>query len=126
MTNPQTETLDACPVCGAKEKQFLFTNTDRLHGIPGEFGLNRCLSCSVFYLSPRPTLETISRYYPTDYGPHQAHEQTVAQSEAMRGSRNILRNTILYEIDHYKNYENKPRIKSAIIAKTIAYLSFPL
>jgi len=30
------EVLSACPVCGSKEKKFLFTNTDRMHGIPRE------------------------------------------------------------------------------------------
>ena len=126
MITPETETLEACPVCGSKEKKFLFTNTDRLHGIPGEFGLNQCLGCSVFYLSPRPTLETLPRYYPDDYYAHKIKENGFSQSDMMRRSRDFLRNTILYEVYHYKNYSSKPRIRPSLLAKPIAYLSVPL
>ncbi|MCL4479013.1 MAG: class I SAM-dependent methyltransferase [Deltaproteobacteria bacterium] len=126
MTIPETETLDACPNCGSKEKRFLFTNTDRLHGIPGEFGLNRCMNCAAVYLSPRPTIEALPRYYPDDYGPHQTSEQAFTQSETMRGSMDFHRNTILSEVYHYKDYGNRPRIKTTIVAKLVAYLSFPL
>ena len=43
------EILSACPVCGSREKKFLFTNTDRMHGIPGEFGLNHYKVCKGKY-----------------------------------------------------------------------------
>ena len=122
----ETEELDACPVCGTKKIKFLFKNSDRMHGIPGEFGLNQCLECSVFYLSPRPTLDTLSRYYPDDYHPHQLNEQAYTDSEPLRRSRNILRNTILYEVYNLRNYETKPRLKTSFITKPIAYLMFPL
>ncbi len=125
-TKKETETLAVCPVCGKKEKKFLFENTDRLHGIPGEFGLNQCMSCSAFYLSPRPTLKALPHYYPDDYVAYQINEQACVQSEAMRRSRNFLRNTILYEVYRYKDFGNEPRIRPSLIARPIAYLLFPL
>jgi hypothetical protein len=94
------ETLDACPVCGAKEKEFLFTNTDRMHGIPGEFGLNQCKDFKAFYLSPIPSLKSLSLYYPDDYPQHQLN--TLEPSGFLRNIRELLRNTILYERYHYK------------------------
>ena len=119
----ETEELDACPLCGAKDKKFLFTNIDRMHGIPGEFGLNQCLNCSVFYLSPRPTLKSLPQYYPNEYPPHQFSEANTSAS-GLRNSRELLRNTILYEVYHLKNYASKQRIKPAFIAKPITYLMF--
>jgi 2-polyprenyl-3-methyl-5-hydroxy-6-metoxy-1,4-benzoquinol methylase len=41
--------------------------SDTLHEIAGEFVLRRCADCGLIYLSPRPTPETISLYYPPDY-----------------------------------------------------------
>ena len=122
----ETEELDDCPVCGAKKIKFLFKNTDRMHGIPGEFGLNKCLECSVIYLSPRPTLDTLSRYYPDDYYPHQLNKQAFIESEPLRKSRDVLRNTILYEVYNLRNYETKPRIKTSFITKPVAFMMFPL
>ncbi|MGC8580403.1 MAG: class I SAM-dependent methyltransferase [bacterium] len=124
-TQIETEELDACPVCGAKEKKFLFKNTDRMHGIPGEFGLNQCLNCSVFYLSPRPTLKALPQYYPDEYPPHQFSEVNTSDA-SLRSSRDLLRNTILYEVYHLMSYANKPRIKPHFIAKPVAYMLFPL
>jgi 2-polyprenyl-3-methyl-5-hydroxy-6-metoxy-1,4-benzoquinol methylase len=116
------EILSACPVCGSKEKKFLFTNTDRMHGIPGEFGLNQCKDCKAFYLSPRPTLKALPQYYPDDYPPHQGN--ILEPSGFLRNIRELLRNTILYEQYHYENFEHKPRIKPNVAGKLLAYLSF--
>ncbi len=123
---PKLETIEQCPLCGSKEKRFILTNTDRMHGIPGEFGLNQCLKCSVFYISPRPTLKDLSSYYPDDYPSHQERQALHGVSILARKLFEYLRNTVLYEIYHYKNYENKSRIRPSIIAKPIAYCLAPL
>ncbi len=120
------ETLEVCPVCGSKESTFLFTNTDRMHGIPGKFGVNQCKDCEAVYLSPKPSLKSLSLYYPDDYPPHQANEKAFISSKVMRESKDFLRNTILYEVYKLKNYTSKPRIKPSLIVRPIAYLLFPL
>ncbi len=119
------ETLDACPICGSTQKIFLFKNTDRLHGIPGEFGLNRCINCMVYYLSPRPVLNSLPLYYPDDYVPHQISESTLNNS-TFRRIRDILRNTVLYERYHCRHINKKDTMPSGILRKTIVYLLFPL
>ena len=44
---------------------------DRLHGLPGEFTVVKCLGCGLMRTNPRPTPETIGYYYPPEYGPYQ-------------------------------------------------------
>jgi SAM-dependent methyltransferase len=61
----------ACLLCGAQQAQPLYQTHDRLMGVDGRFALVRCHQCGLIYLRPRPTPETISRYYPPGYGPHQ-------------------------------------------------------
>jgi len=56
-----------CHLCGATESLPLHTLSDTLHNVPGTFVLRRCLQCELMYLSPRPTSETISAYYPAEY-----------------------------------------------------------
>ena len=121
----ETEELKACPVCGAAKNHFLFKNTDRMHGIPGEFGLNQCLNCSLFYLSPRPTAQVLDIYYPKDYPSHQITDSR-SNKKYIHRLRDLIRNTILYEIYHYKNYEKKLRLHPIILARIVSYLLFPL
>jgi SAM-dependent methyltransferase len=52
------------------DDELLLTAGDRLHHLPGRFSVVRCRTCQLIRTSPRPTLETIGRYYPADYGPH--------------------------------------------------------
>lgn len=54
----------ACPLCGGADAQPACAPLrDLLQRKPGEFGLVRCVSCSLLFLSPRPTRETIGFYY---------------------------------------------------------------
>lgn len=61
-----------CPVCGSAQYSAWFTLTDRNIGLPGEFPLVRCTQCGVAYLNPRPSLDSVGRFYPRAYAPHQA------------------------------------------------------
>ena len=45
----------------------LYTFTDILYNLPGEFTMRRCRQCGLMYLSPRPTPHSIALYYPQDY-----------------------------------------------------------
>ncbi len=70
---PHTEAITwettACPLCGESRSQAVCAGTDLLYGCPGEFTLARCDGCGHVFLNPRPTRESIGRYYPSDYGP---------------------------------------------------------
>ncbi len=58
-----------CLLCGRAACTPLFETRDRLCGIPGRFRLVQCDGCGLVYLTPRPTPESIGRYYPADYEP---------------------------------------------------------
>lgn len=59
-----TVAVEQCPICYSSKRVFLFRGKDRLHGIPGEFSVVRCLDCASIYLSERP-LDLVS-YYPVE------------------------------------------------------------
>ena len=60
----------ACDLCQSRASTVLYVLTDTLHHLPGEFTLRRCQQCGLMYLSPRPTADTLSDYYPPDYQPY--------------------------------------------------------
>jgi SAM-dependent methyltransferase len=68
-TAPDTEDV-ACDQCGSRASTPLYHLTDTAHFIPGEFVLRQCQSCGLMYLSPRPTPQSITHYYPADYSPY--------------------------------------------------------
>lgn len=61
------EKVAACDLCGSSETKPLYTLSDTLYQIPGEFTLQRCTNCGLMYLSPRPTPDAIGAYYPSAY-----------------------------------------------------------
>ncbi|MCU1278847.1 MAG: Methylase involved in ubiquinone/menaquinone biosynthesis, partial [bacterium] len=56
-----------CNLCGHTEQRVLFPVKDRRYGVPGEFKLVECSSCSLRYISPRPIASTIQAWYPDSY-----------------------------------------------------------
>ncbi|HVM40363.1 MAG TPA: class I SAM-dependent methyltransferase [Acidimicrobiia bacterium] len=64
---PPTEEVAVCPVCDSASASSLGATRDRIHDLPGEFGLLRCDECGLVRLSPRPVKEGIGYYYPADY-----------------------------------------------------------
>ncbi|MGA9347700.1 MAG: class I SAM-dependent methyltransferase [Anaerolineae bacterium] len=59
-----------CDLCGANDTELVFEEQDRLHHLDGTFHLVRCRQCGLMYLTPRPTMEEMARYYPSDYHPY--------------------------------------------------------
>ncbi len=60
-----------CPLGCSYDDNFLFSGSDLLHDLPGEFRIVKCKGCGLIRTNPRPTAETIGYYYPDDYGPYQ-------------------------------------------------------
>lgn len=58
---------DACVICGGVEYTTLYPARDRLHGIPGEFKLDECVSCGLITVHPRLSRKDSEKYYPSDY-----------------------------------------------------------
>jgi len=56
------ESIDACPVCGNGQFNFLLKTTD--FTTTGEqFNITQCSTCGVICTNPRPTQATIGKYY---------------------------------------------------------------
>ena len=60
-----------CDFCGSGQADLLLTGPDRLHHLPGQFGVVACRRCGLVRTSPRPTLESLAAAYPEQYAPHQ-------------------------------------------------------
>jgi len=56
-----------CDLCGANDTEIVFVLRDLLHHIDGFFNLVKCRKCGLMYLNPRPTIDEMTRYYPSDY-----------------------------------------------------------
>lgn len=59
-----------CVLCGGSSNHPVLEADDSLFGCPGLFRLVRCDGCGHYFLNPRPTPDTIGRFYPDDYAPH--------------------------------------------------------
>src|SRR5437899_12029739 len=58
---PRTAT---CPLCGRSGASQLFLNYDRVHRLPGIFGLYRCGGCDALFIQPWLSEAELARYYP--------------------------------------------------------------
>ena len=56
-----------CINCGKQSYRFIYSVHDRLHGLPGEFKILRCVHCGLYTLRPKLTTEAIKAYYPKEY-----------------------------------------------------------
>jgi SAM-dependent methyltransferase len=65
-----------CNLCGHPQHRVLFAAKDRRYRGPGEFKLVECKSCSLRFLSPRPTASTIHAWYPDSYPAYQKSERS--------------------------------------------------
>jgi 2-polyprenyl-3-methyl-5-hydroxy-6-metoxy-1,4-benzoquinol methylase len=61
----ELESVNTCPVCGGAKFEFFLDAID--HTATGEsFRLNQCTDCRLILTNPRPTQETIEKYYISD------------------------------------------------------------
>lgn len=70
MTNQLKTEPVKCNLCGSDDTELICLNHDRIHNIAGEYRSVRCRKCGLIYLNPRPTSESLPRYYPENYGPY--------------------------------------------------------
>ena len=77
-----------CPLCGRDEPALVLEAPDATpaDGAGMWFAVVRCGHCSLTYTNPRPTPDTIGRFYPADYRPHR-RPRKMAES---RGPRPLL------------------------------------
>jgi 2-polyprenyl-3-methyl-5-hydroxy-6-metoxy-1,4-benzoquinol methylase len=67
-----------CELCGSHESRELFLATDHFSESKDQYALVQCMNCSLIYVSPRPTAETIYLCYPDAYyDTHVSHVKDV-------------------------------------------------
>jgi 2-polyprenyl-3-methyl-5-hydroxy-6-metoxy-1,4-benzoquinol methylase len=85
-----SETVAACDLCGGPRfapERVSRDLVERLVG--GEHSYVRCVDCTLCFLNPRPTADTIARVYPPDYSPHTTDgNRSVAKWQRLAGARN--------------------------------------
>ena len=61
-----------CPQCGERER-FTVTHAgkDWIFDQPVVMQVVRCDACGLHFTNPRPTLDRLGDYYPSEYAPHQ-------------------------------------------------------
>jgi len=103
LPSSEMETVPACPACGASETSLEFEAIDRMHHLPGRFGVVKCASCGLVRLSPRPTAEVISRFYPDEsyYSYHgSGNDGRTGFSKRLRDRvRNIALDSFGYKVE---------------------------
>ena len=77
----------ACALCGADEPEALLRGRDVRRGVTGGFAIVRCRVCGLAYVNPRPTPQSIDRYYPPDYEPHRPRRPSLAEAVYYRWLR---------------------------------------
>lgn len=93
----ETELVRACVLCGsAAHKMLLDRARDRLHRLPGQFGVIRCSSCGLVRLSPRPDAASLPAYYPDDdYAAYVPADPAGAPDRLLARVRDALREGVL-------------------------------
>jgi len=56
-----------CPLCNSESFTELFSGSDLLYKIGGNFLIVECNECGFRFVNPRPSKEEIKKYYPSDY-----------------------------------------------------------
>ena len=83
-----------CPVgCGTTD-DLVLTGHDLLHDLPGEFTVIKCSGCGLTRTNPRPTPQSISLYYPDDYGPYVGTQVQTVNSARSSSIKKILKSFI--------------------------------
>lgn len=99
MEAPPTEEVRICPLCASGRAKLLFWNFDRLHGLPGKFGIVECETCKLVRLSPRPLKEFLGFYYPE--GDYYSHTMLPTFSDKNCESvKEQIRNSVLFRLGY--------------------------
>lgn len=75
-----------CGACGRTDPAIsLFSCEDRVFKVSGEsFSVGRCVHCGHVYLSGRPPIQEIGRYYPDGYDAHRKSEKPSGRKKSRR------------------------------------------
>ena len=72
-----------CPACGASLAGVpTYDGVDRLHGLPGTFGVHVCAECGCGLTTPLLTAAELGSLYPSGYGAYTLPDQPVLRAAA--------------------------------------------
>jgi len=66
-----------CPLGCPPGDHFILSGRDLVNFLPGEFQVVKCSSCGLMRTEPRPTLESMSYFYPESYAPYESTRMDV-------------------------------------------------
>ena len=67
----------SCNFCDCEEYHLIYKVSDTNYGMPGTFNLVQCAQCALVYMNPRPTVDEIGSYYPSEsYHPFRAVQES--------------------------------------------------
>ena len=104
-----------CPLCEWENAPRLFFSRDRIHDVPGTFGVYRCGNCAAVFIQPWLSEADLSTYYPEDYGRYR-HSRSLAKKNYRGWQRFVL--------EHYYRYPSPNNGKSSLKATLAFLLSF--
>lgn len=80
-----------CPLGCSENDKIILVGRDRIHNLPGEFTVVKCLSCGLMRTTPRPTPESIGNYYPDEYGPYLGTRMSQEKQQSPSVIKELLR-----------------------------------
>jgi SAM-dependent methyltransferase len=82
-----------CLLCGGRTWSPLVESPDTTSGGTGLwFAVVQCQRCGLCFTNPRPSTETIGRFYPSIYRPHRTRRRPTRLVDRVRGRRKSKRN----------------------------------
>jgi 2-polyprenyl-3-methyl-5-hydroxy-6-metoxy-1,4-benzoquinol methylase len=89
-----------CPLGCPPDDEKILVGSDLVYKLPGEFTVVKCRTCGLMRTNPRPTLETIGHYYPSDYHPYvQTRVSPVDPPEP--GWKNLVKRVVRTQLNAY-------------------------
>ena len=85
----------SCTICNNSKHEHYCLGKDRVHGIPGKFELIQCTRCKLIEIHPKPSMESLKKYYPIK------GYYTYDDEQKTNNLREILNNYCESKIDRY-------------------------
>jgi hypothetical protein len=102
----------SCPLCHQAGARRLFFSKDRIHNLPGTFGLFRCAACHAIFIQPWLTADELAGYYPKEYGRYR-YSRSLVKNKRGRWHRLVREN--------YYGYPRSEKKLPAALSKPIAF-----